>query len=56
MSVFNSRIGDIKRFQCYNLINDFAEKAVKEYPFLEFKYPKFYVKEGCEILKKYLGK
>ena len=56
LSVFNSRVGDIKRFQCYNLINDFAEKAVKKYPFLEFKYPKFYVKEGCEIPKKYLGK
>lgn len=56
LSVFNSRVGDIKRFQCYNLINDFAEKAIKEYPFLEFKYPKFYVKEGCEIPKKYLGK
>ena len=33
-----------------------SEKAVKEYPFLEFKYPKFYVKEDCTIPKKYLGK
>ena len=31
------------------LKNNFAEKALKLYSFLEFKYSKFTVKEGCEI-------
>lgn len=49
LSVLNSRVGDIKRYNCYNLIQDFAKKAIKIYPFLEFNYPKFQLKEGCEL-------
>ena len=49
LSVLNSRVGDIKRYNCYNLIQDFAKKAVEKYPFLEFEYPLFKVKKDCKI-------